>query len=231
MAATTDSGCPPKADGVRIAVVFHSDRGHVEKLARSAAAGAAQTSGATASLHSLDELTEALWAVLEAADAIIFGCPTYMGGPSAVFKRFADASLPIWAQRGWTAKVAAGFTHSQAMSGDKLNTLEYFSILAAQHGMIWVNLDLLPGWCREEASIDDLNRLGSWLGVMSQSNGDGPLEANPCAGDLATARHLGALVAATTCALAVGRARVEADGGRFMTRPTAASSAPITPSR
>jgi hypothetical protein len=82
--------------------------------------------------------------------------------------------------------------------------------------MIWVNLDLLPGWCREEASIDDLNRLGSWLGVMSQSNGDGPLEANPRAGDLATARHLGALVAATTCALAVGRARVEADGGQLV---------------
>jgi NAD(P)H dehydrogenase (quinone) len=197
-------------------VVFHSDCGHVEKLARSAAAGAAQTSGATASLHSLDELADSLWTVLEAADAIIFGCPTYMGGPSAVFKRFADASLPIWAQRGWTAKVGAGFTHSQAMSGDKLNTLEYFSILAAQHGMIWVNLDLLPGWCREEASIDDLNRLGSWLGVMSQSNGDGPLEANPCAGDLATVRHLGALVAATACALAVGRARIEADAGQLV---------------
>src|SRR5260370_3719381 len=176
MAATTDPGCPPKADGVRISVVFHRERGHVEKLARSAAAGAAQTSGATASLHSLDELTDSLWAVLEAADAIIFGCPTYMGGPSAAFKRFADASLPIWAQRGWTAKVAAGFTHSQAMSGDKLNTLAYFSILASQHATIWVNLDLLPRWCREEASIDDLNRLGSWLGVMSQSDGDGPLE-------------------------------------------------------
>lgn len=197
-------------------MVFHSDGGHVEKLARSAAAGAAQTSGATASLHSLDELTDSLWAVLEAADAVIFGCPTYMGGPSAVFKRFAEASLPIWAQREWTAKVAAGFTHSQAMSGDKLNTLEYFSILAAQHGMIWVNLDLLPGWCGEEASIDDLNRLGSWLGVMSQSNGDGPIEANPRAGDLATARHLGALVAATTRALAVGRAHAYADAGELV---------------
>ena len=216
MAATTVSGCPPSADGVKIAVVFHSDRGHVEKLARSVAAGAAQTSGATASLHSLNELTDPLWAALEAADAIIFGCPTYMGGPSAVFKRFAEASLPIWARRGWTAKIAAGFTHSQAMSGDKLNTLEYFSILAAQHGMIWVNLDLLPGWCHEEASIDDLNRLGSWLGVMSQSNGDGPIETNPRTGDLATARHLGALVAATTRAVAVGRAHIYADAGELV---------------
>jgi multimeric flavodoxin WrbA len=197
---------------VRIAVVFHSDHGHVEKLAGSVADGAAQIYGATSSLHPVDELTDRLWAALEGADAIIFGCPTYMGGPSAVFKRFAEASLPIWAQRGWTTKVAAGFTHSQAMSGDKLNTLQYLSILAAQHGMVWVNLDLLPGWCQEQANIDDLNRLGSWLGVMSQSNGDGPLAINPRDGDLQTAHHLGGLVAAAARALAVGRVQIQADG-------------------
>lgn len=59
----------------------------------------------------------------------------------------------------------------QAMSGDELNTLQYFSLLAAQHGMLWTNVDLLPGWCWEGSSTDDLNRLGGWLGVMSQSNG------------------------------------------------------------
>jgi multimeric flavodoxin WrbA len=59
-----------------------------------------------------------------------------MGGPSAAFTRFVEASLPIWVRRDWTGKLAAGFTYSQAMSGDKLNTLQYFSLLAAQHGMI-----------------------------------------------------------------------------------------------
>jgi NAD(P)H dehydrogenase (quinone) len=205
--AATDAS---RADQVRIAVVFHSEEGHVAKLAQRVADGISQISGAAASLHSVDKLDDPLWATLEGSDAIVFGCPTYMGGPSAAFKRFAEASLPVWAQRGWTSKLAAGFTHSQAMSGDKLNTLQYFSILAAQHGMVWVNLDLLPGWCREKASIDDLNRIGSWLGVMSQSNGDGPLETNPRQSDLDTAMHLGRLVASTARALSVGRADLEA---------------------
>jgi NAD(P)H dehydrogenase (quinone) len=204
-ATTVPAQGRPDAGAVRIAVVFHSDRGHVGKLARSVADGAAQIDGAASGLHPVDELTDSLWAALDGAGAIVFGCPTYMGGPSAVFKRFAEGSLPLWAQRRWTAKVAAGFTHSQAMSGDKLNTLQYLSILAAQHGMVWVNLDLLRGWCHQQASIDDLNRLGSWLGVMSQSNGDGPLETSPHASDLRTAHHRGRLVtAATTWALAVG---------------------------
>jgi NAD(P)H dehydrogenase (quinone) len=203
-----DGGRP--AEGARVTVAFHSDRGHIEKLARSLAAGAAELEGVTASVHPVDELTDGMWDALDASDAIVFGSPTYMGGPSAVFKRFADASLPIWVRRGWTSKVAAGFTHSQAMSGDKLNTLQYFNILAAQHGMVWVNLDLLPGWCRQDASIDDLNRLGSWLGAMSQSDGDGPLAVNPRPSDLQTAHHLGRQVAGVTLALVLGRAQTPA---------------------
>jgi NAD(P)H dehydrogenase (quinone) len=60
-----------------------------------------------------------------------------MGGVSAVFKAFAEQSLRPWLDNlRWRDKVAAGFTHSQAMSGDKLHTLQYFTILAAQHGML-----------------------------------------------------------------------------------------------
>jgi NAD(P)H dehydrogenase (quinone) len=32
------------------------------------------------------------WAALDAADAIIFGAPTYMGSASAPFKAFMDAT-------------------------------------------------------------------------------------------------------------------------------------------
>jgi multimeric flavodoxin WrbA len=183
-------------------------------LAEHIATGAAELAGVTSQARAVDELSGELWDALEQSDAIIFGSPTYMGGPSAVFKHFAEASLPIWARRGWTGKVAAGFTHSQAMSGDKLNTLQYFSILAAQHGMTWVNLDLLPGWCLEQGSIDDLNRLGGWLGLMSQSNGDGPLEINPRTSDLETGRHLGRQVGELTSALAAGRAGRTAPGAK-----------------
>ena len=43
-------------------------------------------------------------------------------------------------------QVAAGFTNSAGVNGDKLHTLQRFAVLVAQHGMHWVNLGLPPGW-------------------------------------------------------------------------------------
>src|ERR671910_3879335 len=104
----------------------------------------------------------------------------------------------------------------QAMSGDELNTLQYFSLLAAQHGMLWTNVDLLPGCCREGSSTDDLNRLGGWLGVMSQSNGDSDPQINPRESDLLTAEHLGARVADVARALRSGRALLDQSDSRHV---------------
>jgi multimeric flavodoxin WrbA len=151
-----------------------------------------------------------------------------MGGPSSVFKAFAEAYLPIWASRGWSDKIAAGFTHSQAMSADKLNTLQYFSLLAAQHGMLWTNVDLLLGWCREGSSTDDLNRLGGWLGVMSQSNGGSDPELNPRESDLLTAEHLGGRVADVARALRSGRALLDHHDSRHVVSHTATEGGPAT---
>jgi multimeric flavodoxin WrbA len=170
----------------------------------------------TVELHDIEVIDQQLWDALASADAIVFGCPTYMGGPSSVFRAFAEASLPIWASRGWSDKIAAGFTYSQALSGDKLNTLQYFSLLAAQHCMLWMNVDLLPGWCREGSSTDDLNRLGGWLGVMSQSNGDSDPQINPRESDLLTAEHLGARVADVARALRSGRASLDQSDPRHV---------------
>jgi multimeric flavodoxin WrbA len=33
---------------------------------------------------------------LDSSDAIIFGSPTFMGGPAAQFKAFADATVAKW---------------------------------------------------------------------------------------------------------------------------------------
>lgn len=51
-----------------------------------------------------------LFEALLSCDAIIFGSPTYMGGVSAQFKAFADASSEFWADQRWANKLAAGFT-------------------------------------------------------------------------------------------------------------------------
>lgn len=190
---------------IHVAVAFHSGFGHTRRQAAAVAEGAGSIPATTARLWPVDSLDDELWDGLAAADAIVFGTPTYMGSPSAVFKQFAEATAPIYAAGGWTDKVAAGFTNSQTINGDKLNTLVDLAVLAAQHGMHWVSLGLPAGWDSSTASPDDLNRLGSWLGAMAQSNSDqGPEEAPPAA-DLATAAALGRRVAAVTAQLVRGR--------------------------
>ena len=139
------------------------------------------------------------------ADAIIFGAPTYMGSASGPFKSFMDSTSKAYATGAWKDKIAAGFTNSASRSGDKLATLTQFAILAAQHGMHWVNLGLPPGNNNSHGSEQDLNRLGFWLGAAAQSNNDqGPAFA-PSESDLLTAEHLGERVARVTQQFVRGR--------------------------
>ncbi len=128
---------------------------------------------------------------LATADAIIFGAPTYMGSVSAPFKAFMESTSKVWAEQKWRNKLAAGFTNSASQNGDKLNSLVQTFIFAMQHGMIWVGLDLLPGNNSSKGSIDDLNRLGSFAGAMSQSNTDAAPDQAPIMSDRLTAEHLG----------------------------------------
>ncbi len=77
----------------------------------------------------------------------IFGSPTYFGSLLAVMKGFLESTVDRWIDvPRWKDKLAAGFTNSKTMSGDRLNTLFDLAAFAAQHGMIWVWLDLYPGW-------------------------------------------------------------------------------------
>ena len=91
-------------------------------------------------------------------------------------------------------RLAAGFTNSAGKSGDKLHTLQYFTVLAAQHGMHWINLGLPPGWNAGTASEHDLNRLSIFMGATAQSNADEDASAMHEA-DLRTGTHLGRRVA------------------------------------
>jgi NAD(P)H dehydrogenase (quinone) len=131
---------------------------------------------------------EALLAQLDASDAIIFGSPTYMGGPAAQFKAFADATGGKWYAGAWRDKIAAGFTVSSGPSGDKLSTLHYFFTLAMQLGMIWVGLPELP------MNDRGINRLSSYSGVMAQAGQESP-ELAPNAQDKLTGELLGQRVA------------------------------------
>ena len=119
-----------------------------------------------------------------------------MGGPAAQFKAFADATGMIWFQRGWKGKLAGGFTHSGSPSGDKLSTMQYFQILANQHGMLWISNDELPaGYTGRK---DDVNRLGVYAGAAGATpfNPGAPVHVEPA--DLVTAEVYGRHVAEVT---------------------------------
>lgn len=187
----------------KIAIAYHSGYGHTGRQAESVLAGAKSVAGTEAVLINVAEINEGGWAELAAADAIIFGAPTYMGSVSAKFKEFMDASSKTWfamGAKGWKDKLAAGFTNSASQSGDKLNSLIQLSIFAAQHGMVWISLGLPPGNNSSQGSVDDLNRLGSFLGAMAQSNADQGADAMR-ESDLKTAEHLGRRVAEQTLRL------------------------------
>ncbi len=175
-----------------VIVAVHSGYGHTRRIADAVVAGAAGVAGTRAELIDVAQLKEADWQRLAAADAIVFGAPTYMGGPSAQFKAFADASSKPWMSRAWKDKFAGGFTCSLNMSGDKLSTLQYFVTLAMQHGMVWVGLGLMPP--RHPGAPDEQNRLGAYLGVMAQA-GNVPPDQEPPSGDIETGRSYGARIA------------------------------------
>ncbi|MFF4157255.1 flavodoxin family protein [Streptomyces sp. NPDC001678] len=187
-----------------VAIAYHSGFGHTAVLAEAVRAGAAET-GATVHLINVAEITDAQWELLDASDAIVFGSPTYMGTASGAFHVFAEATSKRWFTRAWQDKIAAGFTNSASKSGDKLHTLQFFTVLAAQHGMHWVGLGAMPGWNSSTASENDINRLGFFLGAGAQTDNDqGPEGVHKA--DIATAELLGRRVAEQTRIYVAGRA-------------------------
>lgn len=188
---------PLASNAARVAIVYHSGFGHTKVLAEAVERGARRVPGTQVALIPVAE-AEARAAEIDAADAIVFGAPTYMGSVSAPFKAFMDSSSKAWMGGAWKNKVAAGFTNSGSQNGDKLNSLVQLAIFAMQHGMIWVGLDLMPGNNSSKGSVEDLNRLGSFMGAMAQSNVDEPPEKAPIESDRRTAEYLGQRVAELT---------------------------------
>lgn len=171
-------------------VVFHSGYGHTQFIAQAVA------KGANAQLVVIDadgHVSDADWTVLDAADAIIMGTPTYMGGVSWQFKKFADTSSKRWFSRAWQDKFFAGFTVSASLNGDKGVTLSYLSTLAAQHGGLWVSLGMPPA-NHLAATRNDVNNLGGSVGLLVQAPSDAGADKIP-QGDVDTAVKFGERVA------------------------------------
>lgn len=180
----------------KIVVVFHSGYGHTKKQAEAVAKGANAT---LIEINSEGEITEAEWTLLDEADAIVLGSPTYMGMVSWQFKKFADATSKPWFKQKWKDKLFGGFTNSSSLNGDKHSTMNYLFTLAMQLGGVWVGLGMLPANTKA-AKRTDLNNLGSYAGAFMQSPADASVDEIP-QGDLDTALAYGQRIAATAARL------------------------------
>jgi len=175
---------------ISIAVIYHSNYGHTKRVAEAIVEGARQqlpeAQAKAVDVHDVD------WDFLDQADLLVFGSAVYMGSVTAEFKTFMDETSKRWYHRKWEGKWAAAFANSGGLSGDKLAVLQQISLYAMQHGMNWIGLPLMPTGHGE----NDLNRLSSFLGLMTQSL-DGPPEETPGKGDIDTAIWFGDHLAKT----------------------------------
>lgn len=177
----------------RIVIPYATGAGHTRRLAELVAEGA----GPDAALIDVeamagDGVAGPDWDALHAAEAIIFGAPTYMGSASAAFKVFMDRTSDFWDAQRWADKLAGGFTVGSYPGGDKLSTLTQLVVFATQHGMVWVGQSEIGG--HTNPSQAELNADGHNLGLAATSSRDKSLLIDP--GDAETARRYGARIAA-----------------------------------
>lgn len=179
-----------KNSNLSIAVVYHSNYGHTKRVAEAVVTGARQqlpeAQARAIDVHEVD------WEFLDQANLLVFGSAVYMGSVTAEFKTFMDETSKRWFNREWEGKWAAAFANSGGLSGDKLAVLQQICLYTMQHGMNWIGLPLMP----TGHSDHDLNRLSSFLGLMTQSI-DAPPEETPCKGDIDTAIWFGDHLAKT----------------------------------
>lgn len=178
---------------MKIVIVYHSGYGHTRIVAERIARGIGQESG-TVTLLPAKDAAGRLDLLLE-ADTIVFGSPTYFANVSAEFKAFMEATGSVYSHQRWKNKLAAGFTNSSSTNGDKLHTLISLSLFAAQQGMVWIPLGILPRF-ENGIQLPSPNGMASYLGLMTMSDNVHGQVNEPA--DLETAELFGRRIAQVT---------------------------------
>ncbi|MDC3413522.1 NAD(P)H-dependent oxidoreductase [Aquibacillus sp. 3ASR75-11] len=174
---------------MNIYVVYDSDNGHTEPLARAIADGARKVDGAEvyfqhvkgAEVRDLNEM-----------DAIIWGCPGHFGTISSGLKQWIDKLGYMWATGKLVGKVGAAFCTTATEHGGIEMTLWNLITPMLHNGMIIVGL---PGDVPENVLY------GSYYGVgvtcPIEESDDAPKNL-PNESELALGRALGRRVAEVT---------------------------------
>lgn len=142
-------------------IVYHSTKGHTERLAEVIAEGAQQVAGITTRLIRVENAREE---DVTSCQGLILGCPTHMGNVSAAMKLFMDEVIgPVWSRGGIPNTVGSAFTSSGSLHGDKEFALIAMLVTMFQLGMTLVSLPPM--------SIPENKQLGYSHGVATSTLG------------------------------------------------------------
>jgi NAD(P)H dehydrogenase (quinone) len=174
---------------MNIFVVYDSEDGHTEALARAVAEGVRNVNGAIVHFHHVEQADVR---ELEHMDAIIWGCPGHFGTISSGLKVWIDKLGYLWAQGKLVDKIGAVFCTIATEHGGIEATLLNLITPMLHQGMIIVGLP---------ANVPENVLYGSYYGVgvtvrLEDSPDDPP--NRPAENDLALGRALGERVAHLT---------------------------------
>ncbi|AQK65362.1 putative NAD(P)H dehydrogenase (quinone) FQR1-like 2 [Zea mays] len=201
---------------LRLYIVFYSMYGHVESLARRAAAGAGAVDGLEAVLRRVPETLPpevlekmqapvkdpavpviASAAELQEADGVLFGFPTRYGAMAAQMKAFFDSTGSLWEAQKLAGKPAGFFVSTGTQGGGQETTAWTAITQLAHHGMLFVPIGYTFG-----SGMFDMDgiRGGSPYGAGVFA-GDGSRQ--PSETELALAEHQGKYMASIVKKLAL----------------------------
>jgi len=134
---------------MRAVIVYHSDYGATERVARSVAAGI-EGAGLGKVQAELLRADESALAALETADACVFGAPVHMGSVAWPMKRFLDATARFWREGTLEGRLGAAFVtfggFGGAGGGAELALLSIWATMA-ELGMLLIPCPKsLPGY-------------------------------------------------------------------------------------
>ncbi|KAI9794494.1 MAG: Minor allergen Cla h 7 [Candelina submexicana] len=189
----------------KIAIVFYSMYGHIQKLAEAEKKGI-ESAGGTADLYQIPEtLDNAVLAkmhappkdstievlkdpeTLEKYDAFLFGIPTRYGNFPAQWKAFWDRTGVQWQTGAYWGKYAGIFVSTASAGGGQESTVIASMSTLAHHGIIYVPL----GYREVFPLLADLSEVrgGSPWGAGTFAGGDGSRQ--PSDKEIQLATHQG----------------------------------------
>lgn len=173
----------------KIAIVFYSMYGHIEKMAEAEKRGI-EKAGGTVDLFQIPEtlsqdvLTKMYApaknaaiptlddpAVLEQYDAFLLGIPTRYGNFSAQWKTFWDKTGKQWSSGGFWGKYAGIFVSTASPGGGQESTAIAAMSTLTHHGIIYVPL----GYAKTFGQLTNLSEVhgGSPWGAGTFAGADG----------------------------------------------------------